>query len=124
MKKLLIIILFFVAVSAVGGGLSLVFGKTDIPLSELSGFSSFLIPGLVLTLVVGGTNAIAGIAVLRKSKRAVEWSATAGFSLMIWFFVELYLVSGHNFLQVIYFSLGILLLILTFVAERYKSPNK
>jgi hypothetical protein len=127
MRKLFIVLLFGMAASAAIGGFDLAFNSAKwmkLPLEFMTGFSSFVIPGLLLLFVVGGTNLIAGIAVAKRSKWAVELSATAGFGLMIWFFTELYLFRDTNPIQIVYFGWGVAILILAFLAQKYGFATK
>jgi len=120
MKILLIIIELLVAITAFGGGIGLVFfNGLDMPLEHVAdSFGSYLIPGLILFFVVGGTNLAAAISVIKNSQRAVEWSVVAGFGLQIWLFTELYLTRSTSYLQIIYFILATLILILSLTLER------
>jgi len=115
------------SVSAAIGGIDLAFNGAkmmDLPKEYLTVFSSFVIPGLILLFIVGGANFIAGITVLKRSKKAVEWSAVAGFGSVIWFFSELYIFRGTHYIQIIYFAVSIAILILTLAAERYGFARK
>lgn len=127
MRKIFLVLLFGMAASAALGGFDLAFNGNrwmKLPAELLTGFSSLVTPGLILLFVVGGTNLIAAIAVAKRSKWAVELSATAGFGLMIWFFTELYLFRGTNPVQIVYFSWGLLILIMAFLAQKYGFVTK
>jgi len=127
MRKFFIVLLFGMALSAAIGGFDLAFNANrwmKLPIEFLTGFSSLVIPGLILLFVVGGTNLLAGIAVVKRHKWAVELSATAGLGLMIWFFTELYLFRDTNPVQIVYFGWGIGILIMTFLAQKYGFATK
>jgi hypothetical protein len=85
-----------------------------VPLEYLatSPFTSYVIPGLVLGLVVGGTQFAGAIALLARRKAALLLSAVAGFGMLIWTFVELAVIKQYSWLQTAYFVLGGLELIL------------
>ncbi|HEY0248048.1 MAG TPA: hypothetical protein VGC45_07275 [Gryllotalpicola sp.] len=111
----------FTALSAVVGGILLVIGGLtggsggmSIPLSVLSGtpFRSFLWPGVILVLVVGGTQVLAVVLQLRRSAWTAAAMAVAGFALVIWMFAEVALLPGIDALQVFYFALGVAQLVL------------
>ncbi|QGU08764.1 hypothetical protein COCCU_14370 (plasmid) [Corynebacterium occultum] len=113
-STLLVVLLMFGAVSAFCGAvLGIVFNGAGVPLEHLAGtpFSSFVVPGLILGVVVGGTQLAAGVALLTRSPRAPLMVAVAGFGMMIWIYTELALI-GYSWLQSIYFGLGIVELIL------------
>jgi len=124
MRKLFITLLFFMALSATVGGFDLAFNSNrwmKLPQEFIAdSFGSFVIPGLILLFVIGGTNLIAGIAVLKRNKWAIEWSAVAGCGLMIWFFTELYIFRDTNPVQIVYFSVSMAILVMTFLAQKYK----
>jgi hypothetical protein len=110
----LIAILLFNAVSAFGGAvLAIVFDGAGVPKELLAGtwFSSFLAPGLILGIVVGGTHAAAAFAMLTHRHWASLSAAVAGFAMLIWIFTEVALI-GYSWLQSVYFGLGTLELIL------------
>jgi hypothetical protein len=64
----------FVGLTAVGGGIALATGAEGnrFPLAWLKGtpFDSYLIPGLILAVVVGGSSAVAWAALWRNSRWA------------------------------------------------------
>jgi hypothetical protein len=89
----------WLAISAKGGG---------VPLEYLdhSPFDSFVIPGLVLGGVVGGTQGAAAIAVIARRRIALLLSTVAGFGMLIWIFVELAMLRQYSWLQTVYFVHG------------------
>jgi hypothetical protein len=105
----------FVAVTAFAGGLALMLGALNPDLStvitppaeylEGSPFSSYLVPGLMLALVLGGVHAIAFVLVLRRRPSALLATATAGYAALIWIFVQM-MVIPFSFLQAVYFIAG------------------
>jgi hypothetical protein len=110
----LVALLFFGAVSSFGGAvLAIIFNGAGAPLDQLAGtwFSSVLVLGLILGIVLGGTQLAAAIAWLKRRRWGLLASAVAGFAMLIWIFTEL-AVLGYSWLQGIYFGLGILELIL------------
>ena len=111
----LLVVTAFNALSAVGGGIAVVAtGGMGMPASMLAGgpFSSFALPGLILLVVVGGTQTAALVLLLARRASALLWTAIAGFGMVIWIFVETGIIAGISALQVIYFVTGILQLIL------------
>ena len=123
----LIIVLFFCTLSAFGGGLGLIFmDGLGMPKEWLTGspFDSFFWPGMILFFIVGGTNLLAGIVNIKKHKFAPEWTAVAGFGLLIWIFTEIYMIKEISWMQTLYFVLGIILLIFSIAMLRAKQENK
>lgn len=106
----------FVAVTSLLGGAALVAGSLldwsdspmAIPASYLEGspFTSFVVPGLALAVVVGGTHVLAFVMVARRMRWAMLASAVAGFGVLVWIFVQMIYIP-FSFLQLTYFALGI-----------------
>ncbi len=102
----------FQALSAIAGGIGiLATGGVGLgmPLSLLEGspFDSFLWPGVILLVVLGGTQTIATVLLARRTEGGLLWSAFAGFAMLIWIFVETGIIRGLSVLQVLYFATGI-----------------
>ncbi|MEV8180997.1 hypothetical protein [Specibacter sp. NPDC078692] len=109
-RATLVILFLFGAFSAVVGAvMALVFNGAGMPLASLEGspFHSFVVPGLILGLVVGGTQLLAALALLANRQWSLLAAAVAGFGMLIWIFVELAVIHGYSFLQAVYFGLGI-----------------
>jgi hypothetical protein len=107
----LAVVAAFCALSAVGGaGAMLLTDGLGMPLSILdsSPFTSFVIPALVLLFVVGGTQSLALVQLLRHRAPALLCSAVAGFGLVIWIYVETVIIRGFSALQGIYLVPGLL----------------
>lgn len=106
----------FVAVTALAGGAALILGALNPELAtvlsppaaylEGSPFASYLLPGLLLAVVVGGTQAVAFLLGLRRSDVGLLGAATAAIALLIWVFVQMMFIP-FSFLQAIYFAVGI-----------------
>lgn len=127
MRKFLIILLLGMAASAAIGGFDLAFNNArwmKLPPEFMTGFHSFTIPGLILLFVVGGTNLVAAIAVIKKHKWADEFSIVAGLGLMIWFFTELYLFRDTHPVQIVYFAWSVVILVMTFIIQKYDPSTK
>ena len=125
----LVSLLFFGAVSSFGGAvLAIIFNGAGVPLDHLAGtwFSSLLVLGLILGVVLGGTQLAAGLALLKRRRWALLASAVAGFAMLIWIFTEL-AVLGYSWLQGVYFGVGMLELILVLallgIAPKVVSPG-
>jgi hypothetical protein len=114
-KGVLIALLIFGALSSFGGAVyAIVFNGAGVPREYLAGspFDSYLVPGLILGVVVGGTQLWATIALVIRHRWSLPISAVAGFGMIIWIFVELAIILVYSFLQTLYFGLGTLELIL------------
>ena len=103
-------LLGFGVLSAIAGAvLAIVAHGAGVPIAYLanSPFSSYLVPGLILGLIVGGTQLAAAVALWTKRRTGLLLSAVAGFGMIIWIFVELAIIGKYSWLQTIYFSLGV-----------------
>lgn len=111
----LVALLIFDAVSSLGGAvMAIFFNGAGVPLEVLAGTwfqSSFLVLGLILGVILGGTHAIAAFALITRRHWALLASAVAGFAMLIWNFTELAII-GYSWLQSLYFGFGTLELIL------------
>lgn len=71
-----------------------------------SPFSSYLVPGLILALVVGGTHLAAFVLTLRRARPAGFVTAVAAFAILIWIFVQMVFIP-FSALQALYFAVGL-----------------
>jgi hypothetical protein len=105
----------FNAVSAIGGAIAIFL--TDglgMPRSLLAGspFSTFLLPGALLLVVVGGTQVLAALLLFLRRPSALFWAALAGFTMVTWILIETAIIRGFSFLQAFYYLTGITELVL------------
>ncbi|SEM68165.1 hypothetical protein E3O25_15075 [Cryobacterium sp. TMT1-3] len=107
--RVLVGLLVFGAVSACAGAvLGIAANGAGVPLSYLAGtpFSSYVVPGLILGIVVGGTQLASAVALLAHWRVALILSTIAGFGMVIWVFAELAVLTEYSWLQTLYFGLG------------------
>lgn len=105
--------------SAVAGMIGLtVGGGMGLPLEWLDGtpFASYVWPGIILGVVVGGMQALAIIAQYRRYALAWGLQAAAGLVMMIWIFVELAMLLVWSPLHGIYFGTGLVQTVLAVLA--------
>ena len=99
----------FNALSAIAGGIAvLVTNGLGMPTSFLASgpFTSFVWPGVLLAVVVGGSQVLAGGLLIARREASLLWAAVAGFVMLVWIFVETIMIGGGSFLQVLYFATG------------------
>jgi hypothetical protein len=112
LRIILIVLTFFLALSAFGGGIGLLAKLNSPPVDYLQGspFKDFTLPGLSLFVLVGGSALLDAILLLRKSKFALLSAATAGTIIMFFEFIEGLVIGSDpgvaRALQVIYFETG------------------
>jgi len=112
----LLVVGWFNLLSALGGGIGLIAANgMGMPMSWLVGspFDSYVGPGVILLLVVGGTQALAVLLQHRRQPWYPAAAAVAGFGMVIWIYVELIILPGYSFLHTLYFGTGMLQLIVT-----------
>ena len=87
------------------------------PVEMLKGspFSDFFVPGIVLFLVNGMGQLLAGVITLRRHPYAALTGAVFGIGLMIWIFVQVNMIGGGHILQYSYFFIGVLETSLAFI---------
>ena len=114
MRLILFILTAFSAVTAIFSGLLMINDPEgrllNIPLTILSAtpFKNFFIPGLILTLIVGGTNMIAVIGFLLQAKYQLNWSIAGGIVLCGWILIQLIMLGFTHWLQALYLAVGLL----------------
>jgi menaquinone-dependent protoporphyrinogen oxidase len=101
----LVALCWIVAITAIAGGLAFVARpdgtllRAPLELLEHTPFSSFLVPGLLLLLIVGGSSAVAGVLEARRHRLAGVVAFGAGISLLVWTAAEMILLRTANWLQ-------------------------
>jgi len=127
----LVVMLVFSVLSCMAGAiLGIAANGAGVPLSYLEGspFTSYALPGLILGVVVGGTQLAGAIAVLASHPAGMLLSAIAGFGMIVWIFVELAVMEQYFWMQSLYFILGIAelaaVLALSGIAPRVVAPWK
>ena len=95
------ILLLIVALNAFGGGYYGIAGAEGVPLEWLKGspFSNYVIPGIILIVVVGGSALIAAIAVFRKTKYARKAAFICGVIILIWLGVQISIIGYVSWMQ-------------------------
>ena len=118
-KILAILLLFTGVISVISGIMMIVTNGMGLPLFWLEGtvFTSYLIPGLILLIIIAGVTLLAGILLIMQNKGALEAAAASGFGLLIWLFTEMYILTkmGSHFLHAIIFVEALVILITTMV---------
>lgn len=111
-RVLLLIVQAFVGLTAVAGGIALMLGALvpslatvlSPPVAYLHGspFTSYLAPGAILAVVLGGVHLAAFWMLLRRHPFALFAAAAAAFDTTIWIFVQMVIIP-FSFLQAVYF---------------------
>jgi hypothetical protein len=112
MKTFLFILISFIAVTSTLSGLTMIndpngriLGLSP-DLLEGTPFKDYLVPGLLLTTVVGGINIIAVYTNLTRSTNRYNWSIAGGVIITGWIIAQMILIHSIHWLHFIYFSAG------------------
>ena len=115
-RSLMVITGFNVVSALLGSVILLVPGPLSVPTELLNGtiFSSYLVPGVILGVVVGGTQGIAFVLQLRRRAARHLWTVIAGFGMVIWIVTEMGMLSTFVGAQLLYLAIGLLQLACVF----------
>ena len=118
-RRGLAVLLAFFALNAFAGGLYAMVGAKAVPVGWLDGspFSSYFVPGVFLFAVVGGTCALAAIAVLARWSLALELAALAGSIVMVWIAIQMAVIGFVSWMQPATACAGVLILLLVLGLE-------
>ncbi len=117
-ERLLIVLSLFLAVTAVPSGMALILRPDGSALSMtpamLDGtpFGSFLIPGMILAIVVGGSGVASAVMLLLRRPAAYPLAALCGAITIGWICGQLLLIRMYHPLQAIYALQGVVMLLL------------
>ena len=123
-RRTLVGLHLFNALWAVGGGIGLIAGGLGVPTALLrhTPFDSFVVPGIFLAVVIGGSATIGATALLAHWRRALVISAAAGASMVGWILGETLLVEGFSWLQGLYLLTGSIVLIASIGLSQATTP--
>lgn len=121
----------FLAVTTIAGGIGLLTGLIAPGTDLLAGsiFSGYVIPGLALLVLAGGSATLATVDVARHGTYRYEASILAGAVIIVFELVE-WTIIGYSFLQAFYLALGGLIVILAArllyraIAEAVRRPRR
>jgi hypothetical protein len=90
-----------VALNAVGGGIYGLLGAPGVPVAWLqrTPFASYLVPSLILLVIIGGSQAAAGVSIAARAPRSRSASLTAGAVLLGWIGTQVALIGYVSWLQ-------------------------
>ena len=118
----------FAALSALAGGVGVMAGWITFPQDWLSGswwnwlVSDYFVAGAILFFVVGGSALAAAVGTVVNREAGVGLSFTAGLVMIGWIVCEVVIVSQFTWLQLLYFAVGIAMVLLAIAFERGTRP--
>jgi hypothetical protein len=120
MKTLLFIMVSFIAVTATLSGL-LMISKPDgsilnLPLGLLEGtpFKNFLLPGILLTVLAGGTNLLAVFYNMQRHPNRYNWALAGGIMISGWIIVQMIILHAAHWLHFVYLGIGLLIILIAY----------
>lgn len=144
-RNIFLIVLGFLALGAIGGGIVLIISPTGeligLPLSEFNNmpFDSYLTPGVILFSVLGVIPSLLIIALIKKPRSRIaeqinifndmHWSWTfsiyIAFTLIGWIHIELIFLQGVvHWLQTFYMFYAVLIIIIALLPQIRYIYNK
>ncbi len=105
----------FIALTAIGGGITMWTGVDQFPPEWLEGtpFNNYTIPALLLAIVVGGSSLVAAVTIFMGREVAVFASMAAGLIMVGYIVVEVMILNqvppGPTWIEGLYFGLGLLI---------------
>lgn len=119
-------LLGFLALSAFGGGYYALLGADGVPVEWLEGsaFSSYVGPGLILFAIVGGSAAIAAVAMLARHRRRFDLAKIAGWILVTWLITQVVIIDFVSWMQPVAATIAIAILWLAYRPERFHAAPR
>ena len=118
MKLFLFFLTAFVAITSLVSGALLIsyptgslFGMST-ALLKATPFHSFLIPGVVLFVMVGGTNLVAVVRNIQTHPMRYNWTIAGAILLLLWVVIQMLLIGVMHCLQFVYLGIGLMMLLL------------
>lgn len=120
MKTLLFILISFTALTATVSGLLLMSNPGGeifkMPLSLLveTPFKNYLIPGIILAFLVGGSHLLAVFYNIQRNNSRYNWAMLAGLMISGWIIVQMLMIKGVHWLQFFYLGIGLLTILIAY----------
>ncbi len=117
LRTTLIVLELIIGVAAVGGGVYALTGAPSVPREYLKGtpFRSYLVPGLVLIVIVGGSMLLAATLLILEVGWARVVSLEAGVILVAWIGMQVSMIGYRHWLQPVMGALGLAIVVLSFL---------
>ena len=120
MKSILFILVAFIAITSTLSGLLMISnpdgGILNLPLSLLNRtpFKNFLIPGILLTTIVGSINLLAVFYNMQRHHSRYNWAMAGGIMVTGWIVVQMLLIQAAHWLHFIYLGIGLLIILIAY----------
>lgn len=120
MRQVLFVLIAFVALTAIVGGLMMMAGPKGsslllgVDLLQGTPFRDFFYPGLILAFLIGGVNLAAVVMSMLQHRQRYNWSLAGGLLLCGWIIVQMLMLNTVHWLQLSYLFIGILIVLLSY----------
>ena len=120
MRSFLFILISFIAVTSTLSGLLMLSdpdgGILNLSPALLEGtpFNDFLIPGILLTAVVGFVNLLAVFYNLQRHPDRYNWAMAGGMMISGWIITQMILIQTIHWLHFIYLGVGMLIILIAY----------
>lgn len=88
--------------------------QMSVDLLKTSPFRNFLVPGIVLTVFVGGTNLLAAFFNMQRNPNRYNWALAGAVMIIGWTIVQMILINTFFWLQFVYLGIGIVMLLIAY----------
>jgi len=119
-RLLLFILVAFIATTSTLSGLLMISSPDgailNLPLSLLEGtpFKNFLVPGILLTTVVGSVNLYAIFGQMQRRPNRYNWSMAGGIMITGWIVAQILLIQTAHWLHFLYLGIGLLIILIAY----------
>jgi hypothetical protein len=120
MKTLLFFLLSFIGVTATLSGLLMLSNpdgeimKLSVSLLKETPFTDFRVPGILLTVLVGGTNLLAIFYNMQRHPNRYNWAIAGGTVIIGWIIAQMILIRTLHWLHFLYLVLGLLIILIAY----------
>ena len=120
MKLLLFILVAFIAITSTLSGLLMISNPDgailNLPLSLLEGtpFTDFLVPGILLTMTVGGVNLYAIFCQMQRHPNRYNWAMAGGIMITGWITAQILLIQTAHWLHFLDLGIGLLIILIAY----------
>jgi len=123
MRTILFILVSFIGLTATLSGLIMISNpdggilNLSLSLLEKTPFKNFLVPGILLTVIVGGINMIAVFYNIQRHPKRYNWAMAGGVVITGWIIVQMIMLGAVHWLHILYLIIGILIILISYQLE-------
>jgi hypothetical protein len=120
MKTILFILISFIAITATISGLLMISNPNgeimnlSLNLLYQTPFKNFILPGILLTVLVGGINLLAVFFNIQRNVNRYNWAIAGGVMISGWIIVQMILIQTVHWLHFLYLCIGIFIILLAY----------